>query len=647
MSRIFHTEFNTWEPKIRIRQRITWQRGLSEISKSSDDVIVNEDGVSINHIEKLCKKKDGSISDKVYGIPLHDAKELFVELTDRILFNDYEKHVKTEKDISSSTYQTLKYMQKKIHKKVNILVNETKTFINELFENYDLLHDKNIEELSNVKVCLDVNGDNEFLLINGRDVYFYIKDVKFTRNIPLNIESSLEKMNEIYVHNEKIFSEYVKKVFKLEEDIKTYLGTGGNRFPLNYTHWNNRYINITQNVAVRAFMDEFYNYFNNIEMKLKHGFSTIIEIDISYLDSMLVAINDIIKATIEQKTTRLFGILHKLFQGDLKGILGFFTFLFEKEDIKNANTLRNIEKKKSEDAYDNNFLFDVENLYVEEKNDIKNSFIKFCTFIKRNFGFNIQSKGIQSLKKKIDLSNDKTEIIKQFKIIVHELLCRKQINKYFEWLNLLKKSNNTMRCYMRKFFGCVTPKNDSILIENRKLIPLITNFFEIREKNYYTFKKEDSEEDILLIIKDLKKTLHKYRISVKLLHLLVDELQVAKILNSEYENERMLYKSLEEEKRKALENYKKETGKGIETAKGCKEAMGKRGGLMEGKRMVEGYAVSMENNEKDIINNGTHIERYEMKEKEKLKILEAKKVAIDENKNAILFYMCLIKDFKL
>ncbi|SBT77897.1 Plasmodium exported protein, unknown function [Plasmodium ovale] len=595
-----------YEPKRVRRKQIRWSRILPEKYSQNDDLIVNNKGVSINEIEELCKKRDSSISDKIYSIPLHKPEELFVELTDLVLYTDYESHVKTEKKIFTSTYLTLKYMEQKIQKNAEILINEAKKYVNELFGNYDFIDEKELAAISNLNLFLDIHGDEDVLLINGRDVYFYIMDVKFSKIIPINIENALENFKELHKHNENIFSEYVKKVYKMEEDIKKYLGTGGNRFPLDYTHWNNYYINITQNVAVRAFMDDFCNYFYDMKEKLKGNSSRMTEVDIQYLDSTLEAVNNIITATIEQKTRILFEILNKLFHGDLKCILGFFTYIFDKENKKNATILEHIQSEKLRDIYDNNFLFDVESLYLEEKGDIKKSLNTFSKFMETNFGFNVENENIKKLKIKILTCKEKNQIIKLFKVIVHELLCRKQILEYFEILGLLKKNSQTLKSYMTKYIGCLRPKQDSsVFINNKKLAPLISKFFEIRERNYCNFKRKDSDTSIVGLIKGIKNDLYRYRIVIKILYLLLEELKLSQTLNLEYENITGSYKK---EKEKYEEND-------------------------------EAYLKSEEENKK--------IEWAKKKSHdEHMKTLEEKKKAIDANGNAILFYLCLIKEFK-
>ncbi|GAW82001.1 hypothetical protein PGO_114550 [Plasmodium gonderi] len=586
---------------ISARGNTRWIRNLTERDTGNDGTIVNDKGLTINELEELCKNRDPCFANKIYGISLYDTKELFVEITNFVLYQDYEEHVKTEKKIFTFTYRTLTFMEEKIKDKIEELVSTAKRDIDELFGNYDFLDKKELESISNLNLFLDINGNQDVLLVNGIDVYFYIMEVKFSKKIPINTQNALENFTELLNHNESIFSEYIKKVYKIEKDIKAYLVTGGNRFPLDYTHWNNSYIKITQNVAVRAFLDDFFNYFYDLEKKIKGNSSKVTRIDMHFLNGTLQAINDIIKSTIEQKTYKLFEMLNKLFYGDLKSILGFFTYIFDKERKKNEVILNAIASEKTGDVYDNNFLFDIESLYTEEKKDIETSVSRFSDFMKTNFGFNIHGKNVQMLKSNISNSDKKKEIMKLFKIIVHELLCRKQVVEFFNLLNLMKRNSKTVISYFRRMSGYLTKKNDSsIFVETKKLIPLMSKFFEIKERNCCDLKEKDSDTNIFELMKQIKNTLYRYRVSIKILHLLIEELKLAKELNAEYDA------IVTEKKKKQKESY----------------------GNME-------------------IDKEKRDEAYEKALKEWTKKLESKKLAIDSNKNAILFYLCLIKEFKL
>ncbi|KMZ85821.1 hypothetical protein PVBG_01331 [Plasmodium vivax Brazil I] len=591
-------------PSASSRGNSRWKRTLADTLAEGGEEIVNDNGLSIAQVEDMCKKKDASLSDKIYGLSLHDTKDLFVELINFVMYTDYEEHVKIEKKIFTSTHRSLTFMKENIKKKMEELINSARKYIDELLGSYDFLDKNEWESISKLNLFLDINGDQDVLLINGRDIFFHVMEVSFTKIIPLNTQDVLENVTELFKHNKNIYEEYEKKVFKIEKDIKTFLGTGGNRFPLNYTHWNNSYINITQNVAVRAFMDDFYSYFGRLERKLLYNPKRLTRIDISFLDGTLEAINNIIKSTIEHKTEMLFSLLNGIFEGDLRSILGFFTHLFDTERKKNEVVLKAIETEKAGMMYDSNFLFDVESLYVEEKKDIQNALSKFSHFMKVNFGFDVGSTSVHLLKSKIEdaeVEQKEQQIMKLFKIIVHELLCRKQVIEFFALVNSLKKNSKTVISYFRKVWGCLTTKNDTcIFIETRRLIPLMSRYTEIREKNNCDFKHNDSEENVVDLMKDIKSTLYRYRIAIKILFLLIEDLKLAKQLNVDYE------RLVREKKKAQKENYDSRERDREKREKIYKKA----------------------------------VEEWTSK-------LKTKKSAIDSNKNAIIFYLCLIKEFKL
>ncbi|ANQ08898.1 Uncharacterized protein PCOAH_00037010 [Plasmodium coatneyi] len=583
-----------------------WKRTLAVACAERGDDILNDKGLSILQVEDMCKKKDASLSDKIYGLSLHDTKDLFVELTNSIMYTDYEEQVKTEKNIFTCTQRTLKFMKENIKKKTEELITGARKYIDELFGSYDILNKKEWESISKLNLFLDINGEEDVLLINGRDIFFHVMGVNFPKKIPLNTQDVLENITELFRHNKNIFEQYEKKVHKIEKDIRTYLGTGGKRFPLNYTHWNNSYINITQNVAVRAFMDDLYNYFEHLERKLMYNPNRLTKIDISFLDGTLDAIDNIIKSTIEYKTEKLFGLLNNIFKGDLRSILGFFTYLFDTERRKNKIILKTIAKEKTGDEYDSNFLFDVESLYVREKEDIQNALSKFSHFMKVNFGFDVGSPSVHLLKSKIEDAvvqeqQQQQQIMKHFKNIVHELLCRQQVIEFFTLVNSLKENSKGISPCFWKVWGCLTAKNDNcIYIKTKKLIQLVSKYAEIREKNNCNIKQNDSEENILELMKDIKSAFYRYRIAIKILFLLIEDLKLSKQLNEEYEN------LLREKKEAQEENY----------------------GITE--------------KDKDKMDK-----MYEKAINEWTSKLEAKKMAIESNKNAIIFYLCLIKTFKL
>ncbi|KJP88885.1 hypothetical protein AK88_01379 [Plasmodium fragile] len=590
-------------PRDRRSANSRWKRTLVLIYAEGHDGILNDNGLSIVQVEEMCKNKDTNFCDKIYGLSLHDMRDLFVELTNFIMYADYEEQVKMEKKIFTSTQRALTFMKQNIKKETEELVNTAKKYIDELFGSYDILNKQEWEDISKLNLFLDLNGEQDVLLINGRHIFFHVMNVKFRRIIPLNTQDVWDNITELYKHNKNIFDRYEKKIAKIEKDIQTYLGHGGNRFPLNYTQWNNSYINITQNVAVRAFLDDFYNYFSRLERKILYQGKRWVEVDVSFLDGTLEALISIIKSTIEQKTVKLFSMLNKIFEGDLRSILGFFSHLFDKERKKNKLFLKSIEKEKTGDEYDNNFLFDVESLYVEEKKDIQKALSKFKHFMRVNLGIDISSTSVRLLKNKIeeeDVEEQEKQIMNIFSIIVHELLCRKEVIEFVDLVNLLKKNAKTCFSYLRNVLGCLTPPKDNCLfIETRKLIPVVSKCTEIREKNNCHVKQDDSEESIVEIMKDIKNAFFRYRIAIKILLLLIEDLKVAKELNGEYE---MLVKEKEMAKKAFLDS--------------CEDS----------ENMEEIYKNIMQ---------------------EWNKKLEAKNVAMDANKNAIVFYLCLIKEFKL
>ncbi|GAB67525.1 hypothetical protein PCYB_115450 [Plasmodium cynomolgi strain B] len=491
--------------------------------------------------------------------------------------------------------QDVNIYEGKYKKKTEELINEARKYIDKLFGNYDILDKKEWESISKLDLFLDINGEQDVLLINGRDIFFHVMDVNFSKKVPLNTQEVLENITQLFKHNKNIYDEYEKKVYKIEKDIKTYLGTGGNRFPLNYTQWNNSYINITHNVAMRAFMDDFYNYFGRLERKILYNPKKLTRIDISFLDGTLEAINSIIKTTIEHKTEKLFGLLNNIFEGDLRSIL---------ERKKNEVVLKTIEKEKTGDVYENNFIFEVESLYVEEKKDIQNALSKFSHFMKVNFGFDIDNGSVHFLKSKIEgveVERKEQQIMKLFKTIVHELLCRKEVIEFFTLVNSLKKNSKTVISFFRKVWGCMATKNDTcIFIETRRLIPLVSKYAEIRGKNNCDIKQYDKEENIIQLMNDIKNAFYRYRIAIKILFLLIEDLKLCKQLNSDYER-------LVREKKKAQKRNSGSTAKDKE---------------------------KMEKIYKKVLQEWTTK-------------LDAKKNAIDSNANAIIFYLCLIKEFKL
>ncbi|EUD66286.1 hypothetical protein C922_03202 [Plasmodium inui San Antonio 1] len=401
--------------------------------------------MSIVQMEEMCKKKDISLSDKICGLSLHDTKDLFVDLTNFVMYSNYEEQMKNEKKILTCIHRTLTFMKENIKKQIEELINSSRQYIDELFGSYYILDKKGWEALSKLKLFLDMNGDQDMLLVNGRDIILYAMDVNFSKKVPLNTQELLEHFTESFKHNRNIFEQYQKEFYKIEKDIKTYLGNGGKRFPLKFTHWNNSYNNVTQNVAARVFMDDFYDYFSLLEMKLKYNPEKFTGIDISFLEETLESINNIIKSIIEYKTEKLFGLLNNIFQGYLRSILGFFTHLFDTKRKKNKVVLETIAKEKMDHVYESNFLFDVES-----------------HFMKVNFGLDINSRSLQLLKNEIEnakVEEQERQIMNIFKVIVHELMYRKQVMEFSTLVKSLKENSKTVMSYFREFWGCMSRKN--------------------------------------------------------------------------------------------------------------------------------------------------------------------------------------------
>ncbi|EUD66285.1 hypothetical protein C922_03201 [Plasmodium inui San Antonio 1] len=127
----------------------------------------------------------------------------------------------------------------------------------------------------------------------------------------------------------------------------------------------------------------------------------------------------------------------------------------------------------------------------------------------------------------------------------------------------------------------------------------MSKYTEIREKNNCDVKQNDSKENIVELITDLKKILYRYRIVIKILILLIKDLKVSQKLYGDYE--RMV-----REKNESQDNY------GI--------------GDEDKEKMEKMYIQA--------------VREWTVK-------LLPKKYAIDTNTNLIMFYLCLIRQFKV
>ncbi|CRG94471.1 fam-f protein [Plasmodium gallinaceum] len=534
------------DPYYNLKKNIEIQlvRNLTELFNFKDEDIINSSGISLKDLQLLYNRRESNYENTLAEGYFGDSRNLFVKLIDTLFIKNYYKNLEKDKKLIRTIYNTLDSTSCEVLNFLRNSLNDAKDHINMVFQELNSSVKYELVRFSDVEITLSHNGDNMDLLINEQDAHEYLEQLKFNREIPLRLENSFDYLSKLNEKNDIFFSKLSNGIFRYTTYTFDYIKLLNNKFPLNYIYGGKSdIINYC-----RYEMEYIFNEFtNSIFLFNKKRYTTFISIKENINEFYNLMNNKIreLDRTIEEKTHKLFMVLNKILNGDIKCIISFIAYIFEINLSNNKFKLDKIKEKYNEKLFQDKILNKINDLFLQEKEEIKESLVEFKTYIKDIFGFDMNSTGIRSLINKLYGSIDIKHITEIFEVIVSSLLCKKQINEYANFIQLLKNESKNRRLDKKKFIGTHGRINEKVLfIPKNKSEYLILMYAEIYERNSFINNIKSCCSHLSLILRDLDEGIYKFIIFRFLIYSLNNELNKSKKLYFSSRKKKLLNKNV-------------------------------------------------------------------------------------------------------
>ncbi|CRG94468.1 fam-f protein [Plasmodium gallinaceum] len=458
-------------------------RNLAELFDFKDEDIINSSGISLKDLELLYNRRESNYENTLAEGYVGDSRNLFVKLIDNIFLKNYYKYLEKDKKLIRSIYNTL---DATIYEVLNFLRNsfdDAKDHINMVFQELNSSDKSELLRFNDVKITLNHNGDNIDLLINEQNVYEYLEQLKLSGEFHLKLENSFEYFSKLNEKNDIFFSKLSNSIFNYRDYTFDYFNLRINKFPLKYVNGDDSDIIDYYRYGMKNIFNEFTN---SIFLFNKERFTTVISIkeNVNEFNDLINIMIRELNRTIEEKTHKLFIVLNKILNGDIKCIISFIAYILEVSLSKNKFKLDKIKEEYNEKLFQHKILNKIYYLLLQEKEEIKESLVEFKTYINDIFGFDVNSTGIRSLVSKLYGSIDIKRTLEIFEDIVFSLLCKRQINEYANFIELLKNESKNRRLDKENFIGTQGRINEEVLfVPKNKSENLILKYAEIYERN--------------------------------------------------------------------------------------------------------------------------------------------------------------------
>ncbi|CRG94477.1 fam-f protein [Plasmodium gallinaceum] len=499
-------------------------RNLAELYDFKDEDIINSTGLSMKDVQLLYNRRESNYENTLTEGYFGDSRYLFVKLIDGIFLKNYFKCLEKEKKHIRSIYNSLETTKYEVLNFLKRSLDDAEDHINTVFQRHTASDKSELLKFSDVKITLNHNGDNIDILINEQDAHEYLEQIKFSGEIPLRLENSFDYFSKLNEKNDIFFSKLSNGIFSYNIYTIIYLIFRKNMFPLKYVHGDNSDIIDYYRYEMENIFKEFTN---SIFLLNKKRSTTIICIkeNVNEFNDLFNNINRALDRTIEDKTHKLFMVLNKILNGDIKCIISFIAYILEINLSKNKFELDKLKEEYKEILFKHMILNEICDLFLQEKEEIKESLVEFKTYIKDIFGFDVNNTGIRSLVSKLYGSVDINSIEKIFKVIVFSLLCKKQINEYGNFIQLLKNESKNRRIDKKKFIGTHRRINEKVLfIPKNKSENLILKYAEIYERNSFINNIESCSSHLSSVLCDMDRVLRKFTFFRFLINMLNNEL---------------------------------------------------------------------------------------------------------------------------
>ncbi|CRG94469.1 fam-f protein [Plasmodium gallinaceum] len=541
-----HPYYKSKKYKLKFIRHIEIQlvRYLAELYDFKDEDIINSSGLSMKDVQLLYNTREAKYENTLAEGYFGDSRNLFVKLIDNIFFKNYHKYLEKEKKYIRSIYNSLETTKYEVLNFLKSSLDDAEDHINTVFQGLIASDKSELLRFGDVEITVSHNGDNIDLLINEQDAHEYLERIKFTGAFPLMLENSFDYFRKLNEKNDIFFSSLSNGIFSYKIYTIIYFIFRKNIFPLKYVQGDN--CNIID--YYRYEMENIFKEFNNSILLLnKKRSTTIISIkeNVNEFNDLFNGINRALDRTIEDKTHKLFKLLNKILNGDIKCIISFIAYILEINLSNNNFELDKLKEEYNEILFKHRILNEIYNLFLQEKEEIKESLVEFKTYIKDIFGFDVNSTGIRSLVSKLYGSIDIEDITEIFEVIVFSLLCKKQINEYANFIQLLKNESKNGRLDKKKFIGTHGRIREKVLlIPKNKSENLILKYAEIYERNSFINNIKRYRRQLSSVLRDMDRELRKFKFFRFIIYSLNNELNKSEKLYFSSKKKKLLNKNV-------------------------------------------------------------------------------------------------------
>ncbi|CRG94473.1 fam-f protein [Plasmodium gallinaceum] len=542
---VVYIYFSCIDPYYNSKKNIEIQlvRNLAELYDFKDEDIINSLGISMKDLQLLYNRRESNYENTLTEGYFGDSRNLFVKLIDTIFLKNYYNYIEKEKKHITSIYNTLDDTSYEVLYFLRNSLNDAKDHINMVFKELNSSDKSELLRFNEVKITLNHNGDNIDLLINEQNANEYLEQVKFNGEITLWLENSFDYFSKLNEKNDIFFSKLSNSIFNYRIYTFDYFNLRINKFPLKYINGDDSDIIGYYRYVMKNIFNEFTN---SIFLFNKKRSTTVISVKENvneFNDFINITIREL-NRTIEDKTHKLFKLLNKILNGDIKCIISFIAYILEINLSNNKFKLDKIKEKYNDLLFQHKILNKINDLFLQEKEEIKESLVEFKTYIKDIFGFDVNSTGIRSIVSKLYGSIDIKHITEIFEVIVFSLLCKKQINEYENFIQLLKNESKDRRFGKKKFIGTHGGINEKVFfIPKNKSENLILKYAEIYERNSFINNIKHCRIDLSSALLDLDEGIHKFIIFKFLIYSLNNELNKSEKLYFSSKKKKLLNKN--------------------------------------------------------------------------------------------------------
>ncbi|SOV18042.1 fam-f protein [Plasmodium gaboni] len=521
--------------------KIEWNRKLAEVFTYTDDNILNTLGSNIKEVEHQYNRGEINIPEGVVGHGCENLREIFPELVDELVLWNYDKELKKEKELYKTTYNVLKTFESEVNVYNNDSLRSMNTILRSLYK-YISYNDIRLLRLmcgNNMDLNINANGQ---LMVNGKCVSDYLTNISFETNIEFvsdDIKSSINK--KVTLHHGKLLH-LTSEFIKLQRYIK-YLHLIVVRMPLVYFRSANNFLLMFQINAMLILEERLNNvlYMNYLEqLSLGKNYYTL------NIDTLLFLINDMLritKSTIDSEVHRSFVKLNKALNGDLKCILAIFLYILNEAKSENKRSMQTLEGETQDDINNHPILLNVNKILLDEQKNIKLLKDKFQMFVKNVFNFDINEPTIRNLQQKL-YEFRKAEIMNLFYITAHQIITLKQIIKYKNFIEDLKKKGQQRRSlYRRLIDSFILPQYTGVLtFHTDEYDLLLSDFLRIKEEGNIHFNLLGGNKTLRSLSKQCLFEINKLKILNKLYFELMEAIDILHDASIEDRNEKIYSK---------------------------------------------------------------------------------------------------------